>query len=384
MAGFSACDRLANGGGGRGVAAGDDVQSVVFARLRRFPAGEDDELDERRESLRVFPTGKRVPLVETHDPEQPGSREACGHGLGGLIRVRRAGLVEFEIIDDRPREAGGGKAQHFTAVVAAGGRAVGLVWGDPAGQEADFVEFERVPRQRRQMDVPEVNGIESAAEQGDFSRRGHDGRKLGGISVGFKHRRALLQAGNMGSLPSVTDAFQILGMEPKLVLSDDTLREAFREAGKRAHPDAGGGEGEFAALREAFAVVSSPSRRLRHWLELRGTPGEVRGSIDNSLMDLFAEVGAVTQLAESVIRKRDEAKSALVRALLEGETQVCREAVERAISQVETTIIRECAMFQDLEDSAAPDVEAAAKTARNLAFLEKWRAGLRAYFGRLV
>jgi hypothetical protein len=117
---------------------------------------------------------------------------------------------------------------------------------------------------------------------------------------------------------------------------------------------------------------------------LRGTPGEVRGSIDNSLMDLFAEVGAVTQLAESVIRKRDEAKSALVRALLEGETQVCREAVERAISQVETTIIRECAMFQDLEDSAAPDVEAAAKTARNLAFLEKWRAGLRAYFGRLV
>lgn len=188
----------------------------------------------------------------------------------------------------------------------------------------------------------------------------------------------------MGSLLPVTDAFEILGMEPKLVLSDDALREAFREAGKRAHPDAGGGEGEFAALREAFAVVASPSRRLRHWLELRGTPGEVRGSIDNSLMDLFAEVGAVTQLAESVIRKRDEAKSALVRALLEGETQVCREAVERAISQVETTIIRECAMFQDLEGSAAPDVEAAARTARNLAFLEKWRAGLRACFGRLV
>ena len=188
----------------------------------------------------------------------------------------------------------------------------------------------------------------------------------------------------MGSFSPVTDAFQILGMEPKLVLSDDALREAFREAGKRAHPGAGGGEGEFAAFREAFAVVSSPSRRLRHWLELRGTPGEVRGSIDNSLMDLFAEVGAVTQLAESVIRKRDEAKSALVRALLEGETQVCREAVERAISQVETTIIRECAMFQDLEGSAAPDVEAAARTARNLAFLEKWRAGLRACFGRLV
>ena len=65
------------------------------------------------------------------------------------------------------------------------------------------------------------------------------------------------------------------------------MRDLFREAGKQAHPDAGGGEGEFAALREAFAVVSSPSRRLRHWLELRGTPGEVRGSIENSLMEFF-------------------------------------------------------------------------------------------------
>lgn len=188
----------------------------------------------------------------------------------------------------------------------------------------------------------------------------------------------------MGSFSPVTDAFQILGMEPKLVLSDDALREAFREAGKRAHPDAGGGEGEFAALREAFAVVSSPSRRLRLWLELRGTPGEVRGSIDNSLMDLFSEVGAVTQLAESVIRKRDEAKSALVRAMLEGETQVCREAVERAIATVEAVITRECAVFPELESSADPDVATASKTARNLAFLEKWRAGLRGCFGRLV
>ncbi len=188
----------------------------------------------------------------------------------------------------------------------------------------------------------------------------------------------------MGSFALVTDAFRILGMEPKLVLADDALRDAFREAAKRAHPDAGGGDGEFAALREAFAVVSSPSRRLRHWLELRGMPGEVRGSIDNLLMDLFAEIGAITQLAEAVIRQRDEAKSALVRAMLERETQVCREAVQRAIFQVEMAITRECAIFAVLEKSADLDVAAAAKIARNLAFLEKWRAGLRACFGRLV
>ena len=182
----------------------------------------------------------------------------------------------------------------------------------------------------------------------------------------------------------MNDAFQILGTEPKLVLSDEDLREAFREAGKQAHPDAGGGEGEFAALREAFAWFPVRRGGCRHWLELRGTPGEVRGTIDNSLMDLFSEVGAVTQRAESVIRKRDEAKSALVRAMLEGETQVCREAVESAIAKVESVIARECAVFPELESPADPDVAAASKTARNLAFLEKWRAGLRACFSRLV
>jgi curved DNA-binding protein CbpA len=182
----------------------------------------------------------------------------------------------------------------------------------------------------------------------------------------------------------VTNAFQILGTGPRLVLSDETLRDLFREAGKQAHPDAGGGEGEFSALREAFAIVSSPSRRLRHWLELRGTPGDVRGSIENSLMEVFSEVGAVTQQAESCIRKREEAKSVLVRAMLEGETQKCREAVERAISKVESLIARECAGFPEWEISDQPDISAASKAARNLAFLEKWRTGLRGCYARLV
>ncbi|MEX1048942.1 MAG: hypothetical protein WED15_05415 [Akkermansiaceae bacterium] len=180
------------------------------------------------------------------------------------------------------------------------------------------------------------------------------------------------------------NAFHLLGIQPGLEISEESLREAFRAAGKDAHPDAGGGEGAFASLREAFAVVSSPSRRLKHWLEWRGTPGDERGSIDDSLMDLFSEVGAVTQQADAAVRKREDAKSSLVRALMEGEIQLCREAVERTITRVESMIDRECAVFPDYESCAALDVEAASKVARNLAFLEKWRAGLRASFSKLV
>jgi curved DNA-binding protein CbpA len=182
----------------------------------------------------------------------------------------------------------------------------------------------------------------------------------------------------------MVNAYEVLGLSVGLVFTEEVLREAFREAGKKVHPDAGGEEGEFATLREAFALISSPSRRLQHWLELRGMPGELRGSIGTALMELFLEVGTVTQQAEKVIRQRELAQSALVRALLEAETQACREQVGRVISQVEKRMDEECAGFPELEHAAVVERVAVAEIARNLAFLEKWRLGLRACFSRLV
>ena len=111
---------------------------------------------------------------------------------------------------------------------------------------------------------------------------------------------------------------------------------------------------------------------------------EIRGSIETSLMDLFAEVASITQQAEGLIRKREEAKSALVRAMLEAETQLGREAVERAIAQVDRRIAGEYAVFADFEAVEEPDLTVASMAVRNLAFLEKWRAGLRRAFSRLV
>lgn len=182
----------------------------------------------------------------------------------------------------------------------------------------------------------------------------------------------------------MTNAFEILGIERTLTLSDDALRAAFREAGKSAHPDAGGGDAEFARLREAFEILGSPSKRLKHWLELRGFTVETRGVVDTALMDLFGRVGEITQRAEALIRKRSETKSALGLAMLEGETQVCRESVETALRMVEDAIEEACSVFPAIEASETPDLEAATKTVRNLAFLEKWRAGLRSVFSRLI
>ncbi len=182
----------------------------------------------------------------------------------------------------------------------------------------------------------------------------------------------------------IFDAFQMLGLDQRLGISTEVLREAFREAGKRIHPDAGGGEGDFANLQRAHDILASPSRRLSHWLELRGTKIDPRGTVDDSLMDLFAGVGATMQKCEALIRKRDDAKSALGRALLEDETQRCREELEGMIARVNDRIECECAAFSRYDDAAPSDVTNAARSVRNLAFLEKWQASLRAMFARML
>lgn len=181
------------------------------------------------------------------------------------------------------------------------------------------------------------------------------------------------------------NAFAILGLEERLTYSEDDIRAAFRNAGKNVHPDAGGGEGEFAELKEAQGILASPARRLRHWMERNGTMVETRGTIGGNLMELFGEIGAVTQRVEALARKRETAKTALARALLEGETQVCREELETMIGKTDQAIAEECEEFPLWETGYPPEsLDRMQQSVRNLTFLEKWRAGLRAGYSRLV
>lgn len=176
------------------------------------------------------------------------------------------------------------------------------------------------------------------------------------------------------------NAFGVLGVAEKLEISEEDLRQAFRERGAELHPDAGGSEEAFAELKEALGILSSPSKRLRHWLERRGVEMNLRGTIGKELMDLFGTIGELTREAEGVIRKREEAKSGLAKALLEPAIQRCREGVEELMPVVEAALVSEMSGFSRMESS----VDEAMAAVRNLAFLEKWKAGLKMLYSRLV
>lgn len=181
------------------------------------------------------------------------------------------------------------------------------------------------------------------------------------------------------------DAYDVLGLERRLVLGDECLRERFQQLGKERHPDAAGGSVEgWRELNEAYELLRSPSRRLRHWLALGGVEGDPRGAIDGGLVEVFGRVGGVIQQADGLLKRRDAARTVLSRALLERDAALVREQLAEALAEVEALVAAQVAQFEQLDEQGQQmAAEEAWAVARSLGFLEKWRGQLRERYGAL-
>ena len=181
------------------------------------------------------------------------------------------------------------------------------------------------------------------------------------------------------------NAFDALGIPPTLVLTDTGIEAAWREAGKKHHPDAGGAEADFRAAGEARNILASPSSRLAHWLELHGHAPDPRGAVAGEVMDLFSAVGDVVRRAAGLARRREAATTALGLAVLESETLHLRADIESAIRRVDAAITARCRPFSQWQDDPSQAVrDQADATVRNLRFLEKWRRDLMAAYASLA
>jgi hypothetical protein len=174
-------------------------------------------------------------------------------------------------------------------------------------------------------------------------------------------------------------AFELLQLPVRLVLTDEEIRTAFREAGKIHHPDAGGDTENFSLLQSAYSEILSPARRLKAWLNISQIPGDERGVISPELMDLFSKVGACLQQADELIRQRESTRSALAKAMLEGKTFATREEIERIQSDAQALVDKRLHSFPGIEEGTVD----AWQVLRDLVFLEKWQAQLRDRYGKL-
>lgn len=176
------------------------------------------------------------------------------------------------------------------------------------------------------------------------------------------------------------NAFEKLGLEVRLEISAAEIREAFRARAADSHPDGGGDEAEFTALREAQEVLESPTKRLREWLRLKGIEADRRGTIAGQLVDFFQKVAETGVQAEAAIKSAAEAQSALAKGIAEVRLMGEREKVKALLSEIEAEISVRVMLFSEIERGKSD----AATAMRDLVFLEKWRGAMRSLYGRLI
>jgi DnaJ domain len=178
------------------------------------------------------------------------------------------------------------------------------------------------------------------------------------------------------------NAFEILGVPETLLLDEDFLNAAYRNVGKKNHPDQSEGGNQFNLLNEAMQILLSPSKRLKHWLELQKLAGNVRGVVDGDLLNWFGKIGHVLQQVDALLRRYELFQSLLGKAMLEVEIHDCRNNVEVMIGEVESLITEKCEVFLEIQlRNISP--EKSWICVRDLTFLEKWRAQLRDRYSQL-
>lgn len=174
------------------------------------------------------------------------------------------------------------------------------------------------------------------------------------------------------------NAFDTFSLTPTLELDLNNLREVYQKLAAENHPDNGGDKTQFEKINLDYAILRSPSKRLKAFMEHEGVAYDARGAVSNDLMDLFMLVGSLVQEADSFIRKKSAASSILAKALLEGESMELQDKLSELIATIESNQSRITASFSvPIDDSDLP------QTARNLSFLEKWQAQLQQRYGSL-
>ena len=173
------------------------------------------------------------------------------------------------------------------------------------------------------------------------------------------------------------NAFEVLGLEMRPSLSEETVRAAYFEKSKAPGSD-------LATLNAAYELLLAPDKRLKHFIEL-AAPADARQwravTMSEDLMAIFMALGKARPEAEALIERRGKTQSALSKALLEKQTFLIRETLEEIGTTLDAKRI-------DLESSvaglAADDWKQLTEAQARFAYLAKWQTQVRELLLKLM
>ena len=127
----------------------------------------------------------------------------------------------------------------------------------------------------------------------------------------------------------MTDYFALLEQPRAPWLDPAVLKDAYHRKTLQAHPDSAttGHEKDFAELNAAHQTLQDPKRRLHHLLSLEDRAPSATQTVPAQLQELFLDLGALTQRADSLLEKMRTTSNALSRSLLKPEAAVLQNEV---------------------------------------------------------
>lgn len=173
--------------------------------------------------------------------------------------------------------------------------------------------------------------------------------------------------------------FLLLNLPEALDLDLEKLKSNYQELASQHHPDAGGEEDLFKQLNQAYEKLVHPHSRAICLLSVKKIQYESRGSISENIMNCFMPLSELLQETDSHIKDVKLASSVLQKALLSAKSLTIQGNVEQWIENLDS---KQQAIEQQIKELSLTGSEIQTFI-RDLAFIFKWKAQLRARFAEL-
>ena len=176
----------------------------------------------------------------------------------------------------------------------------------------------------------------------------------------------------------MTDFFALLDQPRAPWLDLAALKDAYHRKTLLAHPDsaAPGDENDFAELNAAYQTLQDPKRRLHHLLSLENHAPSASQTVPAQLQDLFLDLGALKQRADSLLEKMRTTSNALSRSLLKSETTAVQNDVAAWRKKIGTLLSSANDELREINPRWSSNHDAEISALSNLyltfAYLRRW------------
>lgn len=170
----------------------------------------------------------------------------------------------------------------------------------------------------------------------------------------------------------MTDYFALLQQPRKPWLDLDRLKERYHQLTLAKHPDQNPNSLDFAAVTEAYRVLSDPKLRLQHLLKLEGHDFQADASVPSDLLNLFSHIGNFFQTTDRLLQKSNATQHALARSLIQPEILAARKEAEEILGLARKLHDEAIEQTYALNDSWIDALPKIASLSRRFAYLGRW------------